>query len=130
MKTWKLVSGVLTIVFSFLVLLQSCAAGFVNSVEQSGDAGGSAGLIVAVMMLAGGIVAIATRKSTGKGGNITLIVLFALASIVAFPNSKVYQDLKVWGIWCLINLVIAIIAMRLKKPKTVEMTSPIEKQKE
>ncbi len=130
MKTWKLVSGVLTIVFSFLVLLQSCAAGFVNSVEQSGDAGGSAGLIVAVMMLAGGIVAIATRKSTGKGGNITLIVLFALASIVAFPNSKVYQDLKVWGIWCLINLVIAIIAMRLKKPKTVEMTLPIEKQKE
>ena len=128
MKTWKLVSGVLTIVFSFLVLLQSCAAGIVNSVERSGDAGGSAGLIVAVMMLAAGIVAIATRKSPGKGGNIVLIVLFALASIIAFPNSKVYQDLKVWGMWCLINLVVAILAMGLKRPKSTEATPSTEKQ--
>ena len=40
------------------------------------EAGGSAGIIVAIMLLAGGIVSIATRNSKAKRGNIAVIVLF------------------------------------------------------
>ena len=80
MKTWKLVSGILSIVLFVFVSFQSCAAGVANTLENNGEISGSAGFIVAVGMLAGGIVSIATRKSEKKGGNIALILLFGLAA--------------------------------------------------
>ena len=62
MKTWKLVSGILSIVLFFMVAFQSCAAGISNTLSESGEVSGSAGIIVAIMLLAGGIVSIATRN--------------------------------------------------------------------
>lgn len=66
MKTWKLVSGILSIIFFIFVSFQSCAAGLSNTLAENGELGGSAGVIVSIMLLAGGIVSIATRKG-GKG---------------------------------------------------------------
>ena len=68
MKTWKLVSGILSIILFALVAFQSCAAGMSNALEENGEVSGSAGIIVAVLLLTGGIVSVATRKSSGKGG--------------------------------------------------------------
>ena len=59
MKTWKLVSGIISIVLFAFVIFQSCAAGISNSLAENGESGGSAGLIVAIILLAGGIVSIA-----------------------------------------------------------------------
>ena len=111
MKVWKLVSGILSIVLFVLVAFQSCAAGVANTLESNGEVSGSAGIIVAVCMLAGGIVSIATRKSEGKGGNIALLVLFGLAALVGFANYGTYSDLAIWSGWCLLNAVLAVIAM-------------------
>ena len=111
MKIWKLVAGILSIVLTLIVVLQSCAAGVVEAVEDSGGSSGGSGIIVAVLMLAGGIVSIATRKSEGKGGNIALIILFGLAAIIGFTGAGIYQDLMVWAAWCLINAVLAVVAM-------------------
>lgn len=66
MKTWKLVSGIISIILFLLVMFQSCAAGISNTLEANGELSGSAGLIVSIMMLAGGIVSIATRKGGGR----------------------------------------------------------------
>ena len=63
MKSWKLVSGILSIVLTFFVLLQSCAAGVSNSLQNNGEVGGSAGVIVAIALLAGGITSVATRAA-------------------------------------------------------------------
>ena len=103
MKTWKLVSGILSIVLFFMVAFQSCAAGLSNSLSETGEVSGSAGIIVAIMLLAGGIVSIATRKGS-KGGNIALIVLFGIATFFGYcllytsypinitqPNAKIAQ---------------------------------------
>ena len=49
MKTWKLVSGILSIVLCLLVMFQSCAAGIVNTIGETGEVGGSAGIIVSIM---------------------------------------------------------------------------------
>ena len=68
MKSWKLVSGILCIVLCVIVLFQSCAAGLANALEENGDSGGTAGLLVALLLLAGGVTSIATRKQPGKGG--------------------------------------------------------------
>lgn len=119
MKTWKLVSGILSIILFVLVSFQSCAVGFVNAVEESGETSGSSGILLAILMLAGGIVSIASRKSTGKGGNITLIILFGLAALIGFTGAGSYADLIIWASWCLINAVLAIVDM-VKKKKVVE----------
>lgn len=111
MKTWKLVSGIISIVLFVIVAFQSCAAGVVNALEENGQSSGSAGMIVAFVMLAGGIVSIATRNAKGKGGNIALIVLFGLGVFVGFPLAGNFSDLKIWATWCLINAVLAIVAI-------------------
>jgi hypothetical protein len=83
----------------------------VDAIEASGGTSGSAGVIVGILMLAGGIVSIATRSSSGKGGNIALIILFGLAALFGFTGYGVYGDLVVWSVWCLINAVVAAIAL-------------------
>lgn len=117
MKTWKLVSGILSIILFLIVSVQSCAAGVVNAIEENGQSSGSAGIIVAIMLLSGGIVSIATRKSTGKGGNIALIVLFGIAALVGFTMAGNYSDLVIWAIWCLVNAALAVVAL-VKGKKT------------
>lgn len=111
MKIWKLVSGILSIVLFIVVALQSCAAGMVNAIEANGQSSGSGGIIVAIMMLSGGIVSIATRKSEGKGGNIALIVLFGIGALTGFTLAGNFADLNIWAAWCLVNAVLAVIAM-------------------
>jgi Ca2+/Na+ antiporter len=114
MKTWKLVSGILSIVLSVFVTFQSGIAGLANTLEENGEVGGSAGLLVAVLLLAGGIVSIATRKG-GKGGNIALLIMFVLAAIIGFSAAGSYGDLKVWSGWCLICAVLALLGLFRKK---------------
>lgn len=116
MKTWKLVSGILSIVLFVFVTFQSCAAGVANTLEANGEVGGSAGIIVAIMLLAGGIVSIAPRKG-GKGGNIALIVLFGIGALCGYTMAGSYGDLYIWATWCLICAVLAIVSL-IKGNKT------------
>ncbi len=113
MKIWKLVSGILSIIFFALVAMQSCAVGVANTLEDSGEVSSSAGILVAVLMLAGGIVSIATRGSEKRGSNIALLVLFGLAALLGFSNYGSYSDLAIWSGWCLINAVLAVVALVL-----------------
>lgn len=48
MKTWKLVSGIISIILSVFVVFQSMMAGLANALEESGQSSGSAGLIVSI----------------------------------------------------------------------------------
>ena len=117
MKTAKLVLGIITIVLSCFVTLQSCAAGTANALSDNGESSGTAGLLVSWLMLAGAIVMISTRKK-GKGGSIACIILFGLAALLGFPNAGSYKDLKVWAVYCLILAVINLIAViKYKKPE-------------
>ena len=107
MKVWKLVSGILSVI---LFVFVSCAAGLGNALADNGEVSGSAGIIVAIFMLAGGIVSISTRKG-GKGGNIALIILFGLAALIGFSMAGSYGDLNIWAGWCAINAIIALVAL-------------------
>ena len=118
MKVWKLISGILSMVLFLVVAFQSCAAGVANTLAENGEVSGSAGILVAILMLAGGIVSVATRKSEKNGGNIALIVLFGLAALLGFANYGSYSDLVIWSGWCLLNAVLAVVAMLTGKKKT------------
>ena len=115
MKTWKLVSGILSIILFFIVSFQSCAAGLSNALSSNGEAGGTAGVSVAVMLLSGGIVSICTRNG-GKGGNIALIILFGLGAASGFTGAGSYADLIIWSAWCLVCAVLAIVSL-VKSPR-------------
>ena len=93
MKTWKLVSGIISIVLSVFVVFQSMIAGLANALEESGQVSGSAGLVVSICMLCGGIVSIVSRKNNSKGTNIALIILFGLATLTGFVLAGNYSDL-------------------------------------
>lgn len=94
MKTWKLVSGIISIVLSVFVVFQSMIAGLANALEESGQVSGSAGLVVSICMLCGGIVSIVSRKNNSKGTNIALIILFGLATLTGFVLAGNYSDLS------------------------------------
>ena len=111
MRIWKLVSGILCIVLFGFIIFQSCAAGIVNAIEDNGDISGSAGVIVAVLMLAAGIISIVTRKNKGKGGNIALLILFGIAAGIGFAFAGIYSDLRIWAGWCAICAIMAIISL-------------------
>lgn len=119
MKVWKLVSGILSIILFMVIELQSCAAGVVNALEDNGGSSGSVGFICGILILAGGIVSIVSRKSTGKGGNIALIVLFGLAALFGLAGYGNYSDLVVWSVWALINAVLAVVSL-IKNKKAAE----------
>ncbi len=120
MKVWKLVSGIISIILFVIVTFQSCAAGLSNALEANGEVSGTAGAMVAVFMLAGGIVSIATRNAKGKGGNIALLILFGLAALIGFANYGSYSDLAIWSGWCLMNAVLAVVAMITGKKKKAD----------
>ena len=111
MKTWKLVSGILSMILFVLVAVQSCAAGMVNALEDNGGTSGTMGIFVGILLLSGGIVSVATRKSQGKGGNIALVILFGLAALIGFAGYGNYGDLVIWAFWCLINAILAVVAI-------------------
>lgn len=125
MKTWKLVSGILSIILFVVVTFQSCAAGVVNALEENGGTSGSVGFLVAAFMLAGGIVSVASRKSVKKGGNIALVILFGLAALIGFAGYGNYSDLVIWSVWCLINAILAVVALITGKKKADTITDSL-----
>ena len=67
MKVTRLVIGIISFVMALIVTFQSCFAGLGNAMEDNGEVGGSAGVVLAVFAIVAGIIAIVTRKGEGKG---------------------------------------------------------------
>lgn len=122
MKVWKLVSGILNIILFVFVTFQSCAAGIGNSLSGSEEVSGSAGVIVAVMLLVAGILSIVFRKSDSKGGHIAITILYAIGAVMGFLLAGSFSDLRIWAGWCLICLILTVLAMLKgnKKNKDLE----------
>ena len=120
MKTTKMVIGICSIVLTFLILFQSCAASVGDALANEGGTSGAAGLLVAIMMLIAGIVAIAARKS--RGGAIFCTVLYGLSGLIGLTMHGIFADLQVWGTICLIFAVIFLISVirHGKSAKTAE----------
>lgn len=97
MKTAKLVIGIISMVLSVFVLFQSCAAGVVNSIESNGEVSGSAGFLVAAFFIIAGIIGVATRHSTRKGGSLTAAGFYLVAALFGGTLAGNYTDLYFWA---------------------------------
>lgn len=115
MRTWKLVSGILSLVLFVFVVFQSCAAGIANTLSANGEISGSAGVLVALLMLVGGIVSIVTRNG-GLIPNVALIIIYGLAAVCGFSLAGSYGDLYIWSAWCAVCAVMAIVSAIRSNP--------------
>lgn len=100
----KKVIGIISIVLFFLVAFQSCSAGLGNALENNKEVSGSAGILLAILMLIAGIILLCSKEH--KGLVITSIVFYALAFIIGIANVGSFGDLKIWSI---LNLIFAIL---------------------
>lgn len=123
MKTWKLVSGIISMALSIVIVFQSCAVGVLEAMGAEGN-DSAAGIIVAILLIASGIVSVATRKG-GKGGNIAMICIYGAAALLGF-TAKVYGDLIVWAVWCCVCVLMAVLAL----VKGKKQSPPAEEPKE
>lgn len=80
-----------------VVSFQSCAVGLGNALTNNGEASGSFGFLSALSMLVAGIIAVATRRSAGKGGPITACAFCWIVFFFSRIGAGSYSDLRVWG---------------------------------
>lgn len=114
MKTAKLIIGIVSIVLTFLVLFQSCAAGIGDAMMNEGGTSGASGFLVAHSHARLCIVAIATRNS--RGGAIFCAIVYGLAGLFGISSNGIFKDLMVWGALCLVFAVIFLVfAIKMKK---------------
>ena len=120
MKVWKLVSGIISLVLVLIIIFQSCAVGISNAMSKSDDASGAVGILVAILLIAAGVVSIVVRKSVNKKTYIPLIVLYGLATLIGIVGAGNYSDLTVWSVWCFVCCMIAVIGMvKCIKPELI-----------
>lgn len=113
----KKVIGIISIVLSVFVGLQSMIAGLGNTIVNNGEASGTAGFILAIIMLVSGILTLASRES--KGVLITAIVFYILGGITGLCNIGSYADLQIWSILNLIFAGALIFKVTDKKKATI-----------
>lgn len=118
MKTAKLIISIISIVLFILIAFQSCAAVLGTALsDNSNDASGGAGLIVAFCMLIAGIVGIVAKNS--KGACVTSGILFLFAAIIGFTNDGYFADLTIWSALAFIFgafFIISSAGMKKVKP--------------
>lgn len=114
----RLIVGIVMIVFSFPVLLQSCAAGIVNISEQNYNSfDGSIGFFVFLCMVIFGIISIATRKTKSY---IFLRIIATISCAIFISISclydGIYKDLKIWGyLFAIYSIIFTFASKRIKE---------------
>lgn len=116
MKTTKYVTGIMSIIFTAMVVFQSCAAGLGNAMSNNGEMSGSGGIILALFMLTGGIVSINTRNEDGRGGSIACVIVYVIAFLIGTVTAgTVFKDLYIWSMWCFICAILHLISILFRK---------------
>ena len=112
MEIWKLSSGIMSICFCIIMLIQSYFMHMEESIYHGLGITGAADIICAILILTGGIVSIVTRKALSKSVDKALAIIFAVAALIGIWGQDKFGDLLIWAIWALANMIIAYRAYR------------------
>ncbi len=107
MKAAKLIIGIISIVLFGLITFQSCAAGFLDILADTGEASGATGMFAAICYLIAGIIGIVTRN--GIAGGFVAGAFYAVGGIIGITNYGIYGDLIIWSILSFIFALVFII---------------------
>ena len=92
--------GILSIVLSVVVGLQSMLAGLGNALSENGEIGGSTGFLLSILWLIAGITVLAAKDK--KGMLIFSLVLYIIGGLLGFIGAGSYSDLIIWSVISLI----------------------------
>lgn len=123
MKTIKLILGIISLVLSVFIGLQSSAAGLYNTLSDNGQLGGTAGFFLVICMLIAGIIAIATRKG-GKGTTFTSAGFYIFGALLGYANAGSYSDLYIWSSVSLAFGAVFIVGAILNQRKQKKASTP------
>ena len=117
MKELKFWAGIAGIVIASYILVVSGYEAAWNLLTTSGHFNGIMGILIASLLLAGSIVRIAMRNADDDSGSIISLVLFAVATALAFFISPLYHYMRGWAVVCLIMAIISIMAIMIRDKK-------------
>lgn len=113
MKNTKKIIGTISVILFFIISLQSCAAGAYNSLADTGEVSGSAGMILAWCMVIAGIVGITCIDS--NGATIVAAVLYAFGGFIGLSNQGNFKDLTIWSVLSIIFCIVYLLAYAFQK---------------
>lgn len=118
MKTWKLVSGILSIILALICGMQ-CLVVVIGDALVGGVSWFFGGLVT-LLMLSMGIVSIVTQRKK----SVAVVVLGLLGLLLGFVGATagLFADLELWGLWCGICAILGIVALVTGKKATTETT--------
>ncbi|WP_231952022.1 zinc-ribbon domain-containing protein [Pediococcus claussenii] len=96
-KTTKLVIGILMIILSVFIGLQSLMVGLGDTVTANGHQSGSQGIFVGLLFLGAGIVYIVTRKQIKMGADIAGVIIMLLSWLIAQGDVGEFTDLLIYA---------------------------------
>ncbi|HCI74612.1 MAG TPA: hypothetical protein DHV42_08780 [Lachnospiraceae bacterium] len=114
MKNIKLWLGIVGVVIAVYILLISCYEAAWNVLTMSGHFNGIAGIVVAVLLLAGSVVRIGMRGAEDDSGSIISLVLFACGAAIAFATTVIYHYMQNWAIICLVMGIVSVLMIMWK----------------
>lgn len=109
MKTWRIVSGIISMLMLPGTLATSTlhgmgaalAGGMTNSSAEYGGEIMIFRTIAAFILFATGVVSIANKELNNKTGNIAILVLFGFVGLINICYSGILV-----AMWCIINLIL------------------------
>ncbi len=114
MKGIKLWAGIIGIIIAAYILIVSGFEAAWNMLTTSGHINGVIGIIIAALLLAGSIVRIALRDAEDDSGSIISLILFGIATAVAFGLTPIYHYMRGWAFLCLGMAILSVIAIMIK----------------
>lgn len=115
MKTVRLVLGIVSLALSVFVLFQSCVAGVGNALAPNGEVGGTAGLLLVICLVVGGILLIVGRDGQKRGLSFTASGFYVLGGLIGMLMAGSYSDLLIWGGLSIVFGAVVLIGTLKKK---------------
>jgi len=106
-KVWKILSGIISCMVAIVAAIQAFTMDIIHILSEYADPCGIFGIILAVLLLAGGIISITTCKAEGSGGNVALILIFTTAFVIGLFKMTDYPDLIIWAWWGFVCVIVA-----------------------
>lgn len=106
----RFVISIATMVFTFLILFQSCAVGLGNSLDGNLENGGSAGLLLCICWWIAGILNISNRKEAKSARSAA--VAYIVAGAIGLLLAGSFADLKIYSVASFIFAGICYLASK------------------
>lgn len=113
MKVWKLVSGIITIVFSILLLQLGECATILTAAVDSDNLSGVYVFLFGAVYLAVGILSIIAFRKPAQWGDIPISILFLVSIFLQgfnkVGNFEFFRIYTFWTFWAMACITVAAI---------------------